>query len=159
LVGIPGLVAALIVSALFLGMAAGTLWLFVYGDNTWPAWVESALPLSFAMVFMTVWLASLVAGYIMGKRMEQKPVFNKSHVVISAGITALSIAFIVFYQIGVGNIGPKSDETRCSEYCTQQGYSASSVSPRDAGTRTCGCLSSTGNEVITVPVSELGANK
>jgi hypothetical protein len=158
LFGVPGLVVALVTSALAAGAAAGMLWIFVFGDNTWPNWVEQALPAVLVAVFLAVWLACLAAGYVIGNRLEHRPL-NKWHVLISAGITLLSIAFILVYQTGVGNIGAKTDESRCSDFCTQKGYFASSVSPRNAGARSCGCLNNSGVEVITVPVGNLDANK
>jgi hypothetical protein len=158
LFGVPGLVVALVASVLALGATAGMLWIFVFGDSTWPNWVEQALPVALVAVFLAVWLACLAAGYVIGKRLEQRPL-NKWHVLISAGITLLSIAFILAYQTGVGNIGAKTDEARCSEFCTRSGYFASSVSPRNAGARSCGCLNNSGAEVITVPVGNLDGNK
>jgi hypothetical protein len=158
LFGVPGLVVALVAAVLAAGAVAGMLWIFVFGDNTWPNWVEQALPAVLIAVFLAVWLACLAAGYVIGKRLEQRPL-NKWHVLISAGVTLLSIAFILVYQMGVGNIGAKTDEVRCSEFCTQKGYFASSVSPRMEQNRICSCIDNAGHGVYSVPIGELDSAK
>ena len=106
LFGVPGLVISLIIAAMALGATAGMLWLFVFGDNPWPAWVEPALAVALGAFFLATWLAVLMAGYSVGKRREQDVKLNKAHVAISAGITMLFILFIAAYQLSVGNIGP-----------------------------------------------------
>jgi uncharacterized membrane protein len=107
LVGAPGLVVALIVSVVIFGVAAGFLWLFVFGDNAWPAFVETALPILFVSVFLLTWLAMLAAGYFIGKAREQDAALNKMHVAISAGLTILLVATVLFYEWGVGNLASR----------------------------------------------------
>jgi hypothetical protein len=157
LFGVPGFVISLIVSILFFGAAVGFLWIFVLGDNPWAAFMGTVLPLFFIAMFLTVWLATLVAGYVIGKRREQDTTLNRTHIAVSAGFTLLFLLLILFHQVSVGNIGPKSDEIRCSEFCSRNGYAASSVSPRGSTGRSCSCLGSSGLEVITVPLESLDA--
>jgi hypothetical protein len=156
LFGVPGLVVALVVSFVIVGMAGGVLWLFIFGDDPWPAYAETILAVLFALVFLTTWLASLIAGFIIGKRFEQKPALNKKHVLASITVTVLFILLIAFQQISVGNLGPKSDGERCMDYCIQEGYSASSLPARDSGDRSCSCLDESGNETIKVPLDSIG---
>lgn len=104
LVGLPGLVVALVASVLIFGMAAGFLWLFVFGDNPWPSFAETLLPIFFAVTFLMIWLATLVAGYYIGKAREHDPALNKLHVFASIGFTLLFMLTIVLYEWGVGNI-------------------------------------------------------
>ncbi len=137
----------------------GVLWIFVLGDNPWPTWVENTLPLFFGAVFVVVWLGLLAAGYIIGKRQEAQPALNKMHVLVSAAVTIVCILFILAYQLGVGNLGPKTDSTVCSEFCSQKGYPASSMPPQNTGDRSCSCLDSTGHAIITVPVDSIQPQK
>ena len=159
LFGVPGFIVALLVSFLLFGFAAGVLWLFVFGDNPWPEVVGSAFPILLALVFLILWLGSLAIGFSVGKRLESNPTLNKAHILASAGVTIVCILFILLQQVSVGNIGPKPDSTRCSDYCTQQGYSASSMPPRNSGQRTCSCLDSSGVEIITVPLESITSGR
>ena len=155
LFGVPGLILAAIIAVLAAGMAAGVLWIFVFGDNPWPPVVESVLPILVGAVFLVVWIAILVAGFMIGKRQEQKPKLNKTHILASAGITTLFVLFIVFYELSVGNLGPKSDSLRCGEYCSQKGYPASSFSSQTVGGGSCSCLDQSGVQVIQVPMESI----
>jgi hypothetical protein len=159
LVGVPGIVVSLILTFVLFGFTAGMLWLFVFGDNPWPALNETLLALIFGLVFLIIWLAFLIIGFLIGKRLEQNPALNRTHVLISAGLTVLLLLFIVLSQVSNGNIGPKTAEVRCSEYCSQKGYSASSVSPRVSANRTCSCLDHSGLEIIQVPLESLDSAK
>lgn len=155
LFGVPGFIVALLVSFILSGSAAGILWLYVFGDNPWPAYSQTILIALFALVFLAVWLAFLTAGFIVGKRLEQNPVLNKNHFLTSIGVTVITILFILFQQLSVGNLGPRSDGERCMDFCIQEGYSATSMPPRDSGERTCSCLDESGNEIITVPIDSI----
>ncbi len=155
LFGVPGLLVALITAFVVAAAATGALWLFVFGDNPWPPAAGRLIGVLFAMAFLAVWLASLIIGYGMGKQLEHDPASHREHIVISVGVTVAFILIIVAQQISVGNLGPKSVGARCSDYCTRQGYSASSTSPREGGAVTCGCLDRGGSEIITVPADRL----
>lgn len=159
LFGVPGFIVSLITSYVVFGFAFGVLWLFVFGDDPWPSLSENILILLFALVFLTVWFASLAIGFIIGKKLEQKPALNKIHVLASIGVTIIFILFIISYQVGVGNIGPKSDSLLCSDFCIQEGYNSSSRPPEDSGERTCSCLDSFGHEIITVPMDNINPDK
>jgi hypothetical protein len=106
-------------------------------------------------VFLAVWLAFLITGFVVGKRLEQNPVLNKSHMLTSIGVTVIAILFILFYQLSMGNLGPRSEGEHCMNYCIQEGYSASSMTPRDSGERTCSCLDGSGQEIITVSLDSI----
>ncbi len=156
LFGAPGLLVALIAAFLVAGSVAGALWVFAFGDNPWPPAAGGLVGVLFALVFLAVWLASLIIGYGMGKRLEHDPASHRQHILISVGVTVAFILLIVVQQISIGNLGPKSVGVRCGDYCTRQGYSASSTSPRDSGNVTCGCLDSTGNGIVTILLNTLG---
>lgn len=149
------MIVSVVISFVIFGFAAGVLWIFVFGDDPWPASVNTIFPILFAVVFLTVWIACVRIGYVIGKRLEQDPILNQKHVLISAGITLLSMLFIVFQQWGVGNLGPKSEGEICSDFCSQQGYSASNMPPLDSGERSCSCFADSGLEAIKVPMHSI----
>jgi hypothetical protein len=153
--GIPGFFIAGIVSLLLFGAVVGGLWIFVFGDNPWPASTEKIISVLFVLTFLIVWITSIAIGYSLGKRLERNSTLNKNHVLISAALTALFILFIVFQQWSVGNIGPKSDSMLCSDYCSAQGYSASEMPPLNSGDRTCNCYDSSGHEALKVPLDTI----
>ena len=62
LFGVPGFNVSLIAAFNLFGFVAGFLWLYVYGDETWPASAESILPILFVICFMTLWVISLLDG-------------------------------------------------------------------------------------------------
>ena len=155
LFGIPGLLISAMLSLIVAGAAAGALWIFVFGDNPWPASVETILPVVILAVFLVVWTAILAAGFFIGKRLERDPVFNKGHILVSIGVIVAFLLGFAFFQLGIGNIGPRSEVLLCSDYCRQRGYSASSESPQNLGNRTCSCLDQFGNEILTVPMESL----
>jgi len=159
LFGIPGFFISLIISFVILGAAAGILWIYFFGDDPWPPSTEILLPILFAVVFLMVWIAFITVGYAAGKKLENDPVLNKKHVLISSGLTIMFILFIVIQQLSVGNIGPKSEGVVCSEFCSRQGYLASGMPPEDSGEKSCSCFDDAGNEVLKVPLESTTPGK
>jgi len=109
LFGIPGFFAAGIISLLAFGALIGILWLFVFGDNPWPASPDAVLSIVLVLTFLSLWTGSIITGYALGKKLESDPALNRIHVLISAGLTLLFILFILLQQLSVGNLGPKSE--------------------------------------------------
>ena len=159
LFGIPGLLVSLTLAFVVIGSTIAVLWLYVFGDDPWPAYTDAMLAVIFVLVFIITWLAILITGFIVGKRIEQDSILNKKHILASIGVTAIFVLFIIFQQVSVGNLGPKSNGERCMDFCIQEGYSASSIPPRDSGDRSCRCLDGSGNEIITVPLDSLEPGK
>jgi len=161
LFGIPGFFVAGLISFVVFGVTAGFFWLYVFGDDTWPSSTEGILLGLFVLTFLTVWVALIILGFSVGKRLEKDPSMNTWHVLLSSGLTILFIFMIVLQQFSVGNLGPKSDGALCSDYCLSQGYSGSGMPPRDSGDRTCICYDDFGNEAQKVPLGEidLGVSK
>jgi hypothetical protein len=155
LFGLPGFFISGIITLAIFGASLGILWLFVFGDNSWPTGTETALSISLVIVFLGLWVGSIAAGYQTGRRLETDPKVNGIHILFSLGLTAAFVLFILVQQWSVGNIGPKSDDRRCSEYCTAQGYSASGLPPLNSGERTCSCYDGTGREALKVPLDRL----
>jgi hypothetical protein len=155
LFGIPGLFVAGLISIFVFAAFAGILWLYVFGDNSWPTSSETMISALFVVVFGVLWLGFITLGYLVGKKLETNPVLNRNHILISAGLTLMLILLIVFQQWSVGNLGPKTDSLLCSEFCIQHGYSGSGMPPQNSGDRTCSCYDSSGNEALKVPLDRI----
>jgi len=156
LFGVPGFFTALLVAFAVFGVAAGLLWVFVYGDTAWPESTASLLPAVFFAVFLLLWMASLVIGYLVGTRLEAQSGFNRNHIIVSAIATILPVALMALQQLGVGNIGPQHDSLVCADYCQGLGHAGSGMPPRHSGERSCSCLDDRGREVLTVPLDSIG---
>jgi len=155
LFGVPGFFVSLIISVVVFGVVAGILWIYVFGDNPWPASIEKILPILFALTFLMAWIASITIGYVTGKKLEKDPALNKTHILVSGGLTIMFLLLIVLQQLSVGNLGPKSDDTLCSEFCSGKGYSGSGMPPRNSGDRSCSCYDNFGREVLKVPLDDI----
>ena len=155
LFGIPGLFVAGILSLVIFGTVAGILWIFVFGDNSWPSSAETILSILVVLVLLILWITTIIAGYVTGKKLEDDPVLDRKHILISGGLTLLFILCILVQQFGVGNLGPKSDSALCSDFCISHGYSGSGMPPQNSGDRTCSCYDSSGNEVLKVPLDRI----
>ena len=155
LFGIPGLFVAGLISIFVFAAFAGILWLYVFGDNPWPASSETMIPALFVLVFGVLWVGLITFGYFIGKKRETDPLINRNHILISAGLTLMFILLMIFQQWSVGNLGPKSDGVLCSEFCTRHGYSGSGMPPQNSGDRTCSCYDASGNEALAVPLDSI----
>ena len=155
LFGIPGFFVSVIIALIVFGVVMGALWLYFFGDNPWPATTEKILSSFFVITFLIVWIISITVGFVVGKRLEKDPRLDKSHILISSGLTLLFMLLIIIQQLRVGNLGPKSDGIVCSDYCSLNGYSGSSLPPRNSGERSCSCIDNFGNEVLKVPLDSI----
>jgi len=155
LFGMPGFLVSGMISLFVFGALLGVLWLFVFGDNTWPLSMETVLPVLLVLFFLLLWVAFISLGYVIGKRLEKDATWNWKHILISGGLTLLFILFVVLQQWSVGNLGPKSDSALCSDFCTQKGYSASGLPPLNSGDRTCSCYDNSGDEALKVPLNTI----
>jgi hypothetical protein len=159
LFGVPTFLAAIIISFLLFGVAAGVLWLFVFGDNPWPSSANNILVAIFILAFMTLWVAFMSVAYVAGKKQETHAALNAKHVAVSAGATALLVLLVVSYQWSVGNIGTKSDSLLCSEFCWDKGFAGSGMPPRDTGAATCSCFDAQGRVAARVPMGDVTAQQ
>ena len=149
LFGLPGFFVSGILSLFLFGASLGALWIFVFGDDPWPASIETILPIVFGLAFLLLWIGSIAIGYQVGKRLEANHPLNRNHIWISLGLTGLFVLFLVLQQFGAGNIGPKSDSVLCSEYCVQRGYAGSGMPPQNSGDRTCSCYDNSGMKLLS----------
>lgn len=155
LFGIPGLFVAGIFSILMFGGVMGVLWLYVLGDNPWPAYTEQAVSALFVLTVLVLWGVTIVAGYLVGKRLEHDSQVNRNHVLISMALTVMFLLLILVQQWSAGNLGPKSDTVICSDFCSQHGYAGSGMPPQTTGDRTCSCYDESGNEAQQVPLDSI----
>jgi hypothetical protein len=155
LFGIPGLFVAGIIAIVLFGGLAGILWLYVFGDNPWPSYVEQLTSVVFVLVVLGIWIAFIVLGYLVGRRLEDAPGVNRSHVLISAGVTVMLLLLMFIQQWSVGTLGPRSESVLCSDFCGQHGYSGSGTPPEDSGERICSCFDESGNETLRIPLDHL----
>ncbi len=155
LFGVPGFFVSLLIAFVIFGIAAGFLWLYVFGDDPWPSSTEKILPILFILSFLGLWSASIIVGFVIGKNLEEESELNKQHIMVSVGVTIIPIVLMILYQWRVGNIGPKSDSVLCSEYCRDKGYSGSGMPALNSGEKSCSCFDSHGKEVIKTPMEEV----
>ncbi len=155
LFGIPGIVIAFIVSTMFLGAFAGLLWLFVFGDDSWPEYSQTLMAVVFCITYVFVLAIIVATGYRVGRRNEQLPTHHLRHILISGAATVILIIIILLHQLGVGNIGPESVSQRCGNYCSERGYQGSGMPPRDSGEMVCMCYGQDGREVVRVLLGDI----
>ncbi len=159
LFGAPGFFLSLIIAFLVFGAAAGFLWIFAFGDNPWPATIETTLSILLVLTVLLLWTASIAIGFIFGKKLEAASQLNRTHVMISIGLTIAPMLFILLHQFHVGNLGPKNDSQICSDFCRQKGYSVSGQPPKNAGDRSCLCYDDSGYEILNVPMDRILPNE
>ena len=78
LFGLPGLFVAGIISILGFAALTGFLWLFVFGDNPWPAYADWILSSFFALAVLLLWTIFIVLGYFIGRSLEKDPGLNSN---------------------------------------------------------------------------------
>ncbi len=152
---VPGAILSLIAAVLVTGAAAGFFWLFILGDSTWPTAANKGLALLPGLTFTGVWIASIIAGFVTGKKLEKDPALNKQHIVASLAVTIILLGAAAWHQLSVGNIGKKHDSVICGDYCSDAGYSSSGMPARDSGDDSCICYDGSGHEVIRTPMAGL----
>ena len=155
LFGLPGLFIAGLAGIFGFAALTGLLWLYVFGDNLWPAYTEPVLATLFILSVLFLWIVFIVLGFFIGRRLEKDPALNRVHILISTGLTLVFILFLVVQQWSIGNLGPKSDSVLCSDFCSMHGHAGSGMPPAISGDRTCSCYDSSGSEVLRIPLDHL----
>lgn len=155
LYGVPGFLLSLLITFSLFGTLAGFLWLFLFGDDPWPAFLETLMPLLFIITFLILWLVMIILGYSTGKRLEDGSNLNRRHVLASIAATILVTSLILLYQFRAGNLGSKHVTLICTEYCLAQGYAMSSMPPRDSGELICSCYDESGQETVNILIDEI----
>jgi len=67
---VAGGVAAFAAAIAFVGTVYGFLWIYVYGDNPWPAWVE---PVMTVLLFVFTFGVGIGVAWIIWKRLTAPP--------------------------------------------------------------------------------------
>ena len=155
LFAVPAFLAALIISVMLLGVTAGVLWLFVFGDEAWPDVADNLMAAVFIIACVASWFSFLGLAYAVGKKQEASVTFNVKHLFAAVGATAMLVIISVSHQWRVGNIGAKSGSILCADYCRSRGYATSGTPAEDSGEDTCSCYGTQGDGNITVPMSEV----
>lgn len=102
---LPCTVVALLAAFVVVGAGAGVLWIFVYGDNTWPKAAGTAL-MSIAVASSAATLALLLyAGYSYGKNSESAGGLARRHVVWAILFSILLPALVLLREWQVGAFG------------------------------------------------------
>lgn len=81
------------------------MWIFLYGDNPWPAMAEQTLMALSVVVFASILATLLSALFAFGKKQELRGGLSKKHVLIAALATIVLPALIVLRQWSIGEIG------------------------------------------------------
>lgn len=146
---VPGIFASFIVSLFVSGVIAGVFWLFIFGDNPWPDWVDLFIPLCFGLIFLFSVMGFSYAGY---KAADKNSDISRKHVVLSIGVSFVLIAIIVLNsfkgEIQLHMTDPLVSE--CMALCSERGYNGSSTSPKNSEIRECSCFDDTVNEWMVI---------
>lgn len=156
---VPAALVALVAALAAFGAVAGALWLFVYGDEPWPAAAQALLVGGFAVTAIACWLALVRVAHSVGRGQEASAGLNRRHVGVAVGGTALLAGLIALHQWSVGNIGAPSDGLRCMDWCRGEGFDASAMPARDSGRRTCQCLDANGRVARESPLAPADAGR
>lgn len=149
LFGIPGLVVAFLCAFFATGFSGGILWLFVFGDTTWPHWTENILRAIFLTIFIIVWATSLALGYKYGKSLSGSGKNGLRDLIYSIGITLLILSVTLAYLFR-DEIGPRTLTEQCIDVCKERGYTGSMMPPSNSGDTTCSCFDEEMNGFIEV---------
>jgi len=105
---IYGFLAGMILSLVFVAVTAGIFWLFIFGDNPWPAWSQTAM----LIVFYTTLVATIAGGIFFGvkrtrelKDQEVDQAFKKrvfKDIVIAYVVLMLFVGFVSLQTYIVG---------------------------------------------------------
>lgn len=138
------------------GAVAGAAWLFVHGDETWPAMTGVVLTAVFVLVFVVVEVAAVVLGYCYGKRRETvSDTVPVRHAMLAIVAAVIPVLVFVLHQFSVGNFGRAPESVRCLDYCSVRGHVGAEISPADDGPRLCSCLDAQGARQESLPVDAL----
>lgn len=94
-----------VVALVFVACAAGVMWIFIYGDNAWPAAADHTVMLLSALVFAAVLSLLLRALYVFGKKHETHGGLTRKHALVAVAATILFPLLVLLRQWSVGAIG------------------------------------------------------
>jgi hypothetical protein len=136
-----------------------TNWLFVLGDNPWPAAFGATLAAMFVLTCTAIWIGLLSVAYVAGRKEEACAALNGRHVAMSVGATALLVLLVLSHQWSVGNIGSTSNDVSCADFCRDKLFLGSGMPPKNSGIETCSCDDAQGHEAVEVPMAEVASQR
>jgi hypothetical protein len=83
-------------------VAAGAMWIFVYGDDPWPNAAGNALVVLGVFAFASILVTVLRALYSFGQRQESRGGLNRKHVLVALAATVLLPLLIVLRLWSIG---------------------------------------------------------
>ncbi len=117
---IVGFLIAFFVSIFFFYMTIAILWMYVYGNNPWPHWVEVSLPFVFFGPFLIILNIILIKGVLYGGKLNERPDIEevtkkaKQHLKISL------IGFLIFCLIFAAGILVWNKNVKASQIKKEQ---------------------------------------
>ncbi|MFH1649894.1 MAG: hypothetical protein ABIA93_05070 [Candidatus Woesearchaeota archaeon] len=155
---VPAILLATIITFSAFGFLAGLLWIFLFGDQTWPKYAEIILIILTFGLFTLITLSALLFSYKYGKKREmsdtQSHAKSKRDLTVLIIITVVTLIIILGQQLSVGNIGTKTEGEICSDYCSQLNYRASGSDPKFEENRSCYCIED-GQRVADISIEDL----
>ena len=100
-----------IIAVVFVAVAAGAMWIFIYGDNEWPTAADHFVMALSILVFALVLAALLRALYGLGKRREPGGGLTRKHVLVATATTILVPLLIMLRQWSIGATGDHTPYT------------------------------------------------
>lgn len=141
-------------------ISLAVLWLFIFGDDTWPAHTE-LLPIAlFLGTFGAAAYGFLNMAYEEGKKQEGQPSLPRRHLAYALGLTFLLIALPAVYEWRVGNFfaNPGPAEV-CAGFCRDKGFAASGAPPADTGAGVCTCYDGQGRAALSASMAQVQAQR
>jgi uncharacterized membrane protein len=102
---LPSAMVAFLSGFIAAGAGGGILWVFVYGDNSWPRAASNAVMALAVVVAVAMLVTLLFASYSFGKAREVAGGLAKAHVALALAISVLLPALVLLHQWQVGNLG------------------------------------------------------
>lgn len=102
---LPSAMIAFLAAFIAAAGGAGVLWLFVFGDNTWPQAAGSAVMVCAAGASIASLALLLLASYRFGKRREPLGGLARQHIAAAIAMSVLLPVLVLLYEWQVGNFG------------------------------------------------------
>lgn len=134
LIAVPCFLLSVLPALFLTGVAAGFLWLFVYGDNPWPILAD-------VVVISTLLLSWILIGTLLTAALARHPAVRRlttGKLIAATAIMSLAaIGAILLHQWSIGNLDPPHP---CIAQCREAGYSSSFREIDERGRETCTCV-------------------
>lgn len=114
-----GLVAAWAAALIVVGTGAGVFWLYVFGDDPWPAWTGSALTWAAGLVAVLALVAATTAGRLVGRRLERTGsswAHRGAHVALVGAVLVGAAIGAVYRAQHAESEGRRAAEARAGAY-------------------------------------------